>query len=258
MHFYLNRNKKPFFDDDQSSACHTTPTSSALVSPYATVSRCDSFRNAKLKFVAPSSSSALDVSVATTPRLKRTPTNTSTENPPPPSPKVDAISEAVSSVLSAAAEVTPMQQQQQPVTPLPPSKMPDKSLKQQQQNSTENEDPPTGAPAAAAVSGDPLQELAKRTSAGSKRNALLKWCQSRLTGYRGVEVTNFSSSWNDGLALCALLHTYVPAKIGPWEELAATSAGDGVAGDKQRRFEVSRTDCLIPLSIELSCPLIID
>lgn len=48
---------------------------------------------------------------------------------------------------------------------------------------------------------------------GSKRNALLKWCQNKTIGYSNVDITNFSSSWNDGLALCALMDTYIPDKI---------------------------------------------
>jgi hypothetical protein len=47
----------------------------------------------------------------------------------------------------------------------------------------------------------------------SKRNALMKWCQERLINYKGVDIKNFSSSWNDGLAFCALMHTYFPNKI---------------------------------------------
>lgn len=94
------------------------------------------------------------------------------------------------------------------------------------------------AVAAVSLAGDshPLQELAKRTNAGSKRNALLRWCQSRIAGFKGVEVTNFSSSWNDGLALCALLHTYLPARI-PWDALVDLKTPEPHA-DKQRRFEV--------------------
>jgi len=30
---------------------------------------------------------------------------------------------------------------------------------------------------------------------------------------QGIDITNFSSSWNDGLAFCALLHTYLPDLI---------------------------------------------
>lgn len=35
---------------------------------------------------------------------------------------------------------------------------------------------------------------------------------------QNIDITNFSSSWNDGLAFCALLHTYLPAHI-PYQEL---------------------------------------
>lgn len=58
---------------------------------------------------------------------------------------------------------------------------------------------------------DPLASLAQ--GGGSKRNALLKWCQNKTLGYTNVDITNFSSSWNDGLALCAILDTYIPEKI---------------------------------------------
>ncbi|XP_055004300.1 cytospin-B [Boleophthalmus pectinirostris] len=64
---------------------------------------------------------------------------------------------------------------------------------------------------------DPLAALA-REYGGSKRNALLKWCQKKTQGYPNIDVTNFSSSWSDGLAFCALLHTYLPAHI-PYQEL---------------------------------------
>ncbi|KAK7925698.1 hypothetical protein WMY93_008008 [Mugilogobius chulae] len=64
---------------------------------------------------------------------------------------------------------------------------------------------------------DPLAALA-REYGGSKRNALLKWCQKKTQGYPNIDVTNFSSSWSDGLAFCALLHTYIPAHI-PYQEL---------------------------------------
>ncbi|KAK6483443.1 cytospin-A-like [Huso huso] len=64
---------------------------------------------------------------------------------------------------------------------------------------------------------DPLSALA-REYGGSKRNALLKWCQKKTEGYQNIDITNFSSSWNDGLAFCAVLHTYLPAHI-PYQEL---------------------------------------
>ncbi|XP_066514674.1 cytospin-B isoform X2 [Hoplias malabaricus] len=70
---------------------------------------------------------------------------------------------------------------------------------------------------------DPLAALA-REYGGSKRNALLKWCQKKTEGYPNIDVTNFSSSWSDGLAFCALLHTYLPAHI-PYQELISQDKG---------------------------------
>ncbi|GAB5579169.1 cytospin-A isoform X1 [Prionailurus iriomotensis] len=51
----------------------------------------------------------------------------------------------------------------------------------------------------------------------------------RLSGHN-IDITNFSSSWNDGLAFCALLHTYLPAHI-PYQELNSQ--------DKRRNFTLA-------------------
>ncbi|XP_073680125.1 cytospin-A [Garra rufa] len=76
---------------------------------------------------------------------------------------------------------------------------------------------------------DPLSALA-REYGGSKRNALLRWCQKKTEGYQNIDITNFSSSWNDGLAFCAILHTYLPAHI-PYNELNSQ--------DKRRNFTLA-------------------
>ncbi|KAM9569936.1 uncharacterized protein ACWYII_040084 isoform 2-T10 [Salvelinus alpinus] len=55
--------------------------------------------------------------------------------------------------------------------------------------------------------------LLLRRHGGSKRNSLLRWCQNRTQGYKNIDITNFSSSWADGLAFCALYHTYLPSHI---------------------------------------------
>ncbi|XP_034163671.2 cytospin-A [Pangasianodon hypophthalmus] len=52
-----------------------------------------------------------------------------------------------------------------------------------------------------------------RRHGGSKRNSLLRWCQNRTSGYKNIEITNFSSSWMDGLAFCAVYHSYLPSHI---------------------------------------------
>ncbi|XP_047199341.1 EH domain-binding protein 1-like protein 1 isoform X2 [Hippoglossus stenolepis] len=43
--------------------------------------------------------------------------------------------------------------------------------------------------------------------------SLLQWCQDITSQYRRVKVTNFSTSWRNGLAFCALLHHFHPDKI---------------------------------------------
>ncbi|XP_062558441.1 cytospin-A isoform X2 [Armigeres subalbatus] len=75
---------------------------------------------------------------------------------------------------------------------------------------------------------DPLNALVK--NGGSKRNALLKWCQNKSVGYRNIDITNFSSSWNDGLALCAIMHSYLPDRI-PYDRLSPN--------DKRRNFSLA-------------------
>jgi len=76
---------------------------------------------------------------------------------------------------------------------------------------------------------DPLANLCKQTG-GSKRNALLKWCQSRTASFSNIDITNFSSSWNDGLAFCAIMYNYQPETI-PYNELNTM--------DKRRNFSLA-------------------
>jgi len=40
--------------------------------------------------------------------------------------------------------------------------------------------------------------------------AILIWCQCRTREYENVQISNFTTSWSDGLAFCALIHHFFP------------------------------------------------
>uniref|UniRef100_A0A1Y1MAS7 Calponin-homology (CH) domain-containing protein n=2 Tax=Photinus pyralis TaxID=7054 RepID=A0A1Y1MAS7_PHOPY len=42
------------------------------------------------------------------------------------------------------------------------------------------------------------------------KERLLQWCQMKTKEYENVQLDNFSSSWADGLAFCALIHHFLP------------------------------------------------
>ena len=65
--------------------------------------------------------------------------------------------------------------------------------------------------------------------------------RDRCCGFQGVDITNFSSSWNDGLAFCALMHSYLPEKI-PYNTLSSAdkvSVGNGTINNLSSADKVS-------------------
>ncbi|KAI7801954.1 smoothelin-like 1 [Triplophysa rosa] len=44
----------------------------------------------------------------------------------------------------------------------------------------------------------------------SIKQKILQWCRNKTQTYEGVNIENFSSSWSDGLAFCALVHHFFP------------------------------------------------
>ncbi|XP_028284695.1 uncharacterized protein ehbp1l1a isoform X5 [Parambassis ranga] len=69
---------------------------------------------------------------------------------------------------------------------------------------------PQKRPADGAASADSQQ--ASPTLVKSSQS-LLEWCQEVTQSHKGVKITNFSTSWRNGLAFCAILHHFLPEKI---------------------------------------------
>ncbi|XP_037672891.1 smoothelin isoform X1 [Choloepus didactylus] len=68
---------------------------------------------------------------------------------------------------------------------------------------------------AAGSPGSPRVAVQRSTSFGvpnanSIKQMLLDWCRAKTRGYEHVDIQNFSSSWSDGMAFCALVHNFFP------------------------------------------------
>ena len=79
-----------------------------------------------------------------------------------------------------------------------------------QQSVTQTSSPSASSAAAAAPQGGASQW---RGGLAHGTQALLEWCQANTRGYAGVDVRNWTTSWQDGLALCALIHHFYPTHI---------------------------------------------
>ncbi|CAM4701755.1 unnamed protein product [Lepidochelys kempii] len=88
------------------------------------------------------------------------------------------------------------------------------SNKGTQASGREPSPPPCGA-VQDSVGQEAAQEEPPATSPGlvSCSQSLLEWCQKVTAGYRGVRVINFTTSWRNGLAFCAILHHFHPENI---------------------------------------------
>uniref|UniRef100_A0A8C9S5E5 Uncharacterized protein n=1 Tax=Scleropages formosus TaxID=113540 RepID=A0A8C9S5E5_SCLFO len=64
------------------------------------------------------------------------------------------------------------------------------------------------------VSSTPVsQEVSSPAELVQSSQSLLQWCQEVTAGYKGVKISNFSTSWRNGLAFCAILHHFCPDKV---------------------------------------------
>ncbi|XP_057707042.1 smoothelin-like 1 [Corythoichthys intestinalis] len=56
-----------------------------------------------------------------------------------------------------------------------------------------------------------IQKSSTAAATGASiKQRMLQWCRSKTQHYKGVNIENFSSSWCDGMAFCALVHRFFP------------------------------------------------
>ncbi|KFW62622.1 Protein-methionine sulfoxide oxidase MICAL2, partial [Pygoscelis adeliae] len=72
-------------------------------------------------------------------------------------------------------------------------------------------------------------------------NKLLTWCQKQTEGYRNVNVTDLTTSWKSGLALCAIIHRFRPDLI----DFDALNEED-IVKNNQLAFDVAEQEFGIP------------
>lgn len=86
-----------------------------------------------------------------------------------------------------------------------------------------------------------MQRKRRRRESIIHPDALLSWCQRQVALYSKIKIENMTSSWKNGLALCAILHRYRPDLI----DLDELSAAD-VAANNQQAYDILEREYGIP------------
>lgn len=98
--------------------------------------------------------------------------------------------------------------------------------------------------------GGPRPAVQRSTSFGvpnanSIKQMLLDWCRAKTRGYEHVDIQNFSSSWSDGMAFCALVHNFFPE---------AFDYGQLSPQNRRQNFEVAFSSA----ETHADCPQLLD
>uniref|UniRef100_A0A0N4ZPA7 EH domain-binding protein 1 n=1 Tax=Parastrongyloides trichosuri TaxID=131310 RepID=A0A0N4ZPA7_PARTI len=104
-----------------------------------------------------------------------------------------------------------------------------------------------------------IEDMKPSTSEGTKENIVLRcnddkkcsveyqeneslsnWAVRVTKGYRSVRISDFSRSWKNGLALCAVIHKYRPDLISSYNSLSFTNTIDGMSKNCHIAFEAGK------------------
>uniref|UniRef100_A0A8C5SE87 Calponin-homology (CH) domain-containing protein n=1 Tax=Laticauda laticaudata TaxID=8630 RepID=A0A8C5SE87_LATLA len=90
--------------------------------------------------------------------------------------------------------------------------MPKMSTSQARKAMIEKLEKEGGSPASPAMARVAIQRSSSFgvPNANTIKQMLLDWCRAKTRGYEHVDIQNFSSSWSDGMAFCALVHNFFP------------------------------------------------
>ncbi|XP_037378571.1 F-actin-monooxygenase MICAL2 isoform X3 [Talpa occidentalis] len=80
-----------------------------------------------------------------------------------------------------------------------------------------------------------------RRESDIRPNKLLTWCQQQTEGYQHVNITDLTTSWRSGLALCAIIHRFRPELI----NFDSLNEDDAVENN-QLAFDVAEREFGIP------------
>ncbi|KAF5382629.1 hypothetical protein D9615_003017 [Tricholomella constricta] len=84
----------------------------------------------------------------------------------------------------------------------------------------------------------------------SAKEGLLLWCQRKTEPYKEVDVQDFSLSWSDGLALCALIHRHRPDLL-DYDKLDKAALQTDRHGNTILAFTIAAEHLNIPQLLEV-------
>jgi hypothetical protein len=68
----------------------------------------------------------------------------------------------------------------------------------------------------------------------SGKEFILAWCKEKTKNYAGINIVDFTTSWQDGLAFCALINSYHPNHLS-----FATLSKNNVSKNLQLAFDTA-------------------